>query len=352
MSIVSTNPDSGSAVAGGSKITIVSDSPYLTTIVLRRDGWDDETVYSGSTFESGYTGTRAVSGGEETLVFRRDDGWTESPFQLVTDDGTTETTLNFTVEGAADFPAFMGVGGGWSRRIYLNNLLDVNVPLPNDTEVLGYDAATGKWIAQAASTPGAHVLNSHSDVNTAGVTDGQALVYDQGSNTWIPGAGGGGGTGDVTAALDIADNRIVRGDGGSKGVQESPVSVSDTGSLSGVENISLSGTVGGVNMTSVSTHIGITAGNPHGNALAILSDVNPSGVTDESILEYDLGGAEWVIGNAVPRQFVDLTDVSGAYAGNAGYLPRVNNAEDGLELVSAAVVQGSQEVAASFRRTA
>ncbi len=40
------------------------------------------------------------------------------------------------------------------------------------------------------------------------------------------------GTGDVTSASNITDNRIVRGDGGAKGVQESLWSISDTGVLS------------------------------------------------------------------------------------------------------------------------
>lgn len=42
---------------------------------------------------------------------------------------------------------------------------------------------------------------------------------------------GGSGTGDVTAAANIGDNAIVRGDGGAKGVQTSFSSISDTGAI-------------------------------------------------------------------------------------------------------------------------
>lgn len=44
-------------------------------------------------------------------------------------------------------------------------------------------------------------------------------------------ATGGGGAGDVTAAAAIADNAIVRGDGGAKGVQSSGASITDAGDL-------------------------------------------------------------------------------------------------------------------------
>lgn len=49
--------------------------------------------------------------------------------------------------------------------------------------------------------------------------------------------------GDVTAAANIADNRLVRGDGGAKGIQESPITVADTtGDLSRTGGIDIEGT--------------------------------------------------------------------------------------------------------------
>jgi len=214
MSLNYTNPTSGAEVPGGGIIEIgyssVSDG-FLTTIILRRDNFTDETIYSGGSFEEGYTGSRSVSGTNEVLKFRRNDGWGDSSeFQLVLDDGVTETTLNYVVAGAGDALAFMAVLGPRARRLYLNTLRDVEAPLPNDTEVLGYDAAQGKWTPRAPSTPGSHVLNSHSDVNTVGVTDGQALVYDQGTGTWIPGDGGGGGVSDHGALLGLSDDDHVQ----------------------------------------------------------------------------------------------------------------------------------------------
>lgn len=43
--------------------------------------------------------------------------------------------------------------------------------------------------------------------------------------------------GDVTSSSNIGDNRVVRGDGGAKGIQESPLEISDTGDLSGMDNL-------------------------------------------------------------------------------------------------------------------
>lgn len=53
---------------------------------------------------------------------------------------------------------------------------------------------------------------------------------------------GGGGTGDVTAASNFStDNRIIRSDGTAKGVQASPVTLNDTGDISGVRNLQVTG---------------------------------------------------------------------------------------------------------------
>lgn len=45
----------------------------------------------------------------------------------------------------------------------------------------------------------------------------------------------------VTAGAVITDNRLVRGDGGSRGVQESSISVDDSGNLTSVGNVAFAG---------------------------------------------------------------------------------------------------------------
>lgn len=62
-------------------------------------------------------------------------------------------------------------------------------------------------------------------------------------------------TGDVTAASTITDNALVRGDGGAKGVQESVVTLSDTGTFSKTGALGFSGVdaSGALNITSYSS---------------------------------------------------------------------------------------------------
>lgn len=87
----------------------------------------------------------------------------------------------------------------------------------------------------APAPGGSSVVVVHDDVNADVVfsltndadAPGNNQVYGtngSGTKGWKPDPAGGG---DVTAAANIADNRVVRGDGGAKGVQESPVAVLD-----------------------------------------------------------------------------------------------------------------------------
>jgi hypothetical protein len=252
MTIESSNPASGSTIASGSQIEVVNSIPLvISTIKLRRTGWDDETIYSGGVFTSGYTGTRAVGSGVEVFTIRKDGyGWTESPFQIVLHDGATETSLNFYVTGVSVYPEFMtpfgtggsgGSGTGTGAR-YLDELQDVTAPSPGDSEVLGWDAGLGQWTPRAPTTPGAHVLDSHTDVTITGpqndevltyqagvwvnqaaqggaqalddltdVTitnpqDNHVLAYDSGTGGWINQAGGGGGVTDHGALTGLSDD--------------------------------------------------------------------------------------------------------------------------------------------------
>lgn len=57
-------------------------------------------------------------------------------------------------------------------------------------------------------------------------------VFDGTTIHEIPGGGGGGGAGDVTAAANMTDHAIIRGDGGGKGVQDSTATIADNGVVS------------------------------------------------------------------------------------------------------------------------
>lgn len=51
------------------------------------------------------------------------------------------------------------------------------------------------------------------------------------------------GSGDVTAAASLGDNLLIRGDGGAKGIQNSGITVDDSDNITGVVNITSTGTI-------------------------------------------------------------------------------------------------------------
>lgn len=66
------------------------------------------------------------------------------------------------------------IGNGVSK---LDDLIDCNVPTPNDNDVLTYDTATSNWTAETP-TGGATVLDDLTDVDTTGVSDNDFLQYN------------------------------------------------------------------------------------------------------------------------------------------------------------------------------
>lgn len=105
--------------------------------------------------------------------------------------------------------------------------------------------ATTDTITIAASGGGASALDDLADVTITTPSDGQVLTYDSVSGGWKNEAVAG--TGDVTAAASIADNRLVRGDGGSKGIQQSGITVDDSNNITGVASLTATGvTIGSV----------------------------------------------------------------------------------------------------------
>ena len=87
------------------------------------------------------------------------------------------------------------------------------------------------------------VKNGSTALASGDIAAGQiyAIGYD-GTNFQILSKIASGGSGDVTAAANIADNVIVRGDGGVKGVQQSGITIDDTDNITGVATITLPNT--------------------------------------------------------------------------------------------------------------
>lgn len=69
-------------------------------------------------------------------------------------------------------------------------------------------------------------LRELADIELTNLANDETLKWDAVKQKWVNSANG---SGDVSSSSNIADNAIVRGDGGAKGVQESLVTISDTG---------------------------------------------------------------------------------------------------------------------------
>lgn len=110
-----------------------------------------------------------------------------------------------------------------------------------------FDGATtaGNYVQISGTTAG-KCHDAGSSAPASGQVLGRVLSTNGSSGNYLMllqpgGSGGGGGSGDVTAAAVIDDDSVVRGDGGVKGVQKSPVSIDDAGNMSGVASITTTG---------------------------------------------------------------------------------------------------------------
>jgi len=99
----------------------------------------------------------------------------------------------------------------------------------------------GVWVNEPAPTGGSSPLTTKGDLygySTLAArvpigTDGQVLTADSAQALGLKWATVSG-TGDVTAASNLTDNAIVRGDGGAKGVQTSGIIIDDSNNVSGM----------------------------------------------------------------------------------------------------------------------
>ncbi len=101
----------------------------------------------------------------------------------------------------------------WTIDQGATNIDGRNIPAVNSISA----TATEVQLVGDAASPGNDKYYGTNNVGTRGFHD-------------LP---TGGGSGDVTSGANITDNRIVRGDGGAKGIQESAWAIADSGRLTG-----------------------------------------------------------------------------------------------------------------------
>lgn len=81
-------------------------------------------------------------------------------------------------------------------------------------------------------------LGELADVDLSSLANGETIAWNSSTMAWENSSAG---SGDVTSASTIADNAIVRGDGGAKGVQQSGVSIDDSNNVTGANNVEVEG---------------------------------------------------------------------------------------------------------------
>jgi len=95
---------------------------------------------------------------------------------------------------------------------------------PSDSALLDLSSTTGALLIPRMTTTQRDALTAANGMDIYNTTDNEFQRYENGA--WASP-----GTGDVTAAANMADNKLVRGDGGAKGVQDSNITISDTDTM-------------------------------------------------------------------------------------------------------------------------
>ena len=188
--------------------------------------------------------------------------------------GANNITVSGTVDGvdlAAEAAKLSGIEAGATADQSGAEIVAL-FGAESDANVLT-DVMAAEIAANTAKVSADGLVGTHSDIDeTVTASEGDALTWNSTTSKYeprvIPG-GGGGGTGDVTASANMADNSISRGDGGAKGVQDSLVTIDDSGNVSGIVNLTVTGnislgptgTVDGADISAESTKLaGIEAG--------------------------------------------------------------------------------------------
>jgi hypothetical protein len=148
--------------------------------------------------------SRIPSAGSGITTLNSQTGATQSFLDI------DDTNVTLTISSAANVHTFTL---GWTGTLALSRFINASAA----SVLLGRGAGAGAGVFQEI-TLGTNISMTGTVLNVTG------------------------GSGDVTAAISLTDNAIVRGDGGVKGVQTSSVIIDDTNNVTGMATLTLTNT--------------------------------------------------------------------------------------------------------------
>jgi len=145
-----------------------------------------------------------------------------------------------------------GVEKSDTEAINLNDLLDVTITSVADNQFIQFDTGSGLWKnetitlgdpdqnlwATVSSDSGSTTANTTTDTITIAGGTGISTAVSGDTLTITNTA-----SGDVTAASNLGDNLLIRGDGSVKGVQNSGITISDTDVMTGIGGMTAAGLI-------------------------------------------------------------------------------------------------------------
>lgn len=249
-----------------------------TNVFLQRDG-------TGIVIDS----TKAVPSG---TVVGTSDAQTLTNKTIDADSNTITNIENADIKAAANIALSKLASLTAVRALATDGTGEIVVSTATAVE-LTYLSGVTSGIQSQLNTKQADVVTTEGDIILGNVSgdaarlgigaNGTVLTSNGTTASWATPAG----TGDVTASANIADNALVRGDGGAKGIQQSGITVDDSDNISGVgtlamgDNLDVSTGTGVASIDIISGAAELEVGfNDVGNGVGYLALSNAAGTAE------------------------------------------------------------------------
>lgn len=212
---------------------------------------------------------------------------------------------------------------GWDRISRTGDTMDGNLTINGELTVTGNTSLKSTNVSELFSSgsitattyygDGSNLTGINDIYTTGGTRIGSTIYFDRNDTLSAYTVTLGAGSGDVTAASNLQDNSIIRGDGGGKGVQDSGVIISDSDGISGVTTLDITGSQAGHLLTirnNTSSGEFIRCFGPTGNAAF---EINQGGGVNGILRLFDDGASSIEMESSIGSSYIDLGDPNGEF---------------------------------------